>query len=160
MDCVLNSTFLNGVNNDPLSCTTGLWACSVLSADACLPLLVGCEWNPTQHILTPSLCIEQYKCFSQRCISSREAWSLIWQPVSTHIPAATSTSHLKSTLRKLSHAGICETGLKSQSLLSKEALSIHLHLHSCIHSDAQCHLKGRNWIQKKINMINCYLFCP
>lgn len=60
------------------------------------------------------------------------------------IPSATPTSHLKSTLRRFSHAGICETGLKSQSLLSEEVLSIHLRFYSCIHSDAQCHLKGRN----------------
>lgn len=62
-------------------------------------------------------------------------------------------------LKSLSHTGLCLTGFKSQSLLTQQVLSIRLCFHSHVHSDAQCHPKARNWIQNKIDMINCYLFC-
>lgn len=64
--------------------------------------------------------------------------------LATCLAAAALTAHLKRTLREVGHAHACETGFKSQPSLSQEVLSIHLRLHSCIHSDTQCHLKGRN----------------
>lgn len=47
--------------------------------------------------------------------------SWIGKSVFTHIPAATSGK--KKHFEKI---GVCKAGLKSQSLLNKEALSIHL----------------------------------
>lgn len=66
-----------------------------------------------------------------------EASHLICQPSS----APTLNSHLRSTLRGLSHASVGETGLQSNFSHCSAVLCINLCFHSCIHSDAQCHLK-------------------
>lgn len=77
---------------------------------------------------TPPLCIEQYECM----YNSKGGFAPDLA-VFIHISAPTSNSHLKSTLRRLSHAAVCET--------AQQVLCIHLCFHSCVHSDAQCHLK-------------------
>lgn len=63
---------------------------------------------------TPPLCIEQYECmYNSKGGFAPDLAAFI------HISAPTLNSHLKSTLRGLGHAPLCETGLQSQSLLSK-----------------------------------------
>lgn len=114
-------------------------------------------------LLTPPLRMKQREGVSQQCMPSRDAFLLIDLASCLY---TYSLCHVVFSLKRLTdesvRADVCALNrpFKSQSQLSKEALSIHLNFHSCIHQDAWCHLKGRNWIQTKINMINCYLFCP
>lgn len=93
------------------------------------------------------------------CLTPREPWHLIWQPwyifprqliiLSCHLKK-------KSTLRRRTHAGSCEP----RARVSVTAQRCRAFADAFIHALVQMHSVTLNWIREKINMINCYLFCP
>lgn len=71
-----------------------------------------------------------------------------------------STLHSKCMEKTRSCRGDVETGPRILVGAQRRARRAFICVLTHVSAHAQCHLKGRSWIRRKINMINCYLFCP